>query len=199
MENAKKPKELWERLANESERAYRAFQYFLALPSGERTVAAAYKAYTGNPDAPKPSDTCTRWSGQFAWRERALAYDDFLASLRRGAFERAVKEEAERQGVMVERIRNQMNEMLTIGYERAMQKLEEVTPDEMRIQDVLQIVRLHFDLSKEFGHTEEPNGEEGWTEEDDREFAETILEIEEEAEADDPDEDREDSEETESG
>lgn len=66
-------KELWDRLENEPERAYRAFECFLNLPSGQRTLLAAYKQHVGNPGAAKPSDTWSRWSSSFAWRERAAA------------------------------------------------------------------------------------------------------------------------------
>ena len=52
--------ELWDRLENEPERAYRAFEVFLNLPGGERTLLGAYRRHVGNPDAAKPSDT---WSG----------------------------------------------------------------------------------------------------------------------------------------
>ena len=91
-------------LENEPDRAYRAFECFLSLPSGERTLLGAYRRHVGNPDAAKPSDTWSGWSSSFAWRERAAAYDDHLASLRREAYERGIKEEAERQGVLAERI-----------------------------------------------------------------------------------------------
>ena len=50
-------RELWDRLENEPERAYRAFESFLTLPSGERTILRAYRAHVGNPEAAKPSDT----------------------------------------------------------------------------------------------------------------------------------------------
>jgi len=65
--------------------------------SGERTLLAAYRQHVGNPGAVKPSDTWSGWSHTFAWRERARAYDDHLASVRREAFERAIEEEAARQ------------------------------------------------------------------------------------------------------
>jgi hypothetical protein len=68
-----KPKELWHRLDNESERAHRAFQTFLSLPSDDRTVVEAYRGHVGNPQAVKPSDTWTKWSRDFAWSERASA------------------------------------------------------------------------------------------------------------------------------
>src|SRR5918995_5151989 len=108
-------RELWDRLENEPERAYRAFESFLSLPSGERTLLEAYRQHVGNPDAAKPSDTWSRWSGDFAWRERAMAYDDHLASLRRDAYERAIEEEAGRYAREVERARYRCNELLTLG------------------------------------------------------------------------------------
>jgi hypothetical protein len=118
-------RELWDRLTTEPERAYRAFECFLSLPSSERTLLEAYRQHVGNPDAVKPSDTRSRRSSQFAWRERAAAYDDHMASKRREAFERGIEEEAERQGALAERNRNRMNELMTLSYERAMECLED--------------------------------------------------------------------------
>src|SRR5215217_90116 len=110
--------EVWDRLENESERAYRAFECFLGLPSGERTLLEAYRQHVGNPDAAKPSDTWSGWANTFAWRERAAAYDDHLASVRREAYERAVEEEAERQAHEVEKVRGRYNELMTHAYHR---------------------------------------------------------------------------------
>jgi hypothetical protein len=120
-------RELWDRLENESDRAYRAFECFLSLSSGERTLLEAYRRHVGNPDAAKPSDTWSGWSSAFAWRERAAAYDDHLASVRRDAYERTVQEEAERQAREVERARGRTNELMTLGYERAMEWLEPIS------------------------------------------------------------------------
>jgi hypothetical protein len=114
-------KELWDRLENEPERAYRAFESFLMLPSSERTIINAYRAYAGNPRAAKPSDTWSGWSSQFAWRERAAAFDDHMASKRCGAFERGMEEEAERQGTLAERTRGRKNELMTVAYEQTME------------------------------------------------------------------------------
>src|SRR5829696_2149647 len=110
-------RELWDRLENEPDRAYRAFECFLSLPSGERTLLEAYRRHVGNPDAAKPSDTWSGWSTSFAWRERAAAYDDHLASVRREAYEKAVEEEAARQAREVEKTRGRMNELMTAAYE----------------------------------------------------------------------------------
>src|SRR5215212_12252809 len=119
-------RELWDRLENEPERAYRAFECFLSLPSGERTLLEAYRRHVSNPDAAKPSDTWSGWSNTFAWRERAAAYDDHLAGVRRDAYERAVEEEAEQQAREVEVARGRYNELMTLSYVRAMEWLEDV-------------------------------------------------------------------------
>ena len=104
-------KELSDRLENEPERSYRAFESFLTLPGSERTIITAYRTYVGNPHAAKPSDTWCRWSSDFAWREGAAAYDDHLESLRREAYERVIEEEAERQAREAERTRYRYNEL----------------------------------------------------------------------------------------
>ncbi len=191
-------RELWHRLDNESERAYRAFEVFLTQPSAERTLLAAYRHHVGNPEAVKPSDTWSRWSHEFAWRERAAAYDDHLVSMRREAFERGIEGEAERQGALAERNRTRFNELMTVGYEAAMRSLEEMVEEGgMRPAEAIQITRLHLEAVKAFGATNEAKDEDAWTEEDDREFAETIQK--EMENKDDPleEENREDSEETE--
>src|SRR5215208_148189 len=152
-------RELWDRLENEPDRAYRAFECFLGLPSGERTLLGAYRRHVGNPDAAKPSDTWSGWSSSFAWRERAAAYDDHLASVRREAYERAIKEEAARQAREVETARGRYNELMTLGYERAVEWLEDDTQrSDLRPQDVIQIIRLYMDDQKAFG-AQEPSAE----------------------------------------
>jgi hypothetical protein len=174
-------RDLWDRLENEPTRAFHAFESFLSLPSGERTLLEAYRRHVGNPDAAKPSDTWSRWSSQFAWRERAAAYDDRLASMRREAFKRGIEEEAERQGVLAERNRNRFNELMTVGYEAAMRSLEEMVEEGgMRPADAIQITRLHFEAVKAFGVTNEAKDDDAWTEEDDDEFADLIKEVDEE-------------------
>src|SRR5918998_2053870 len=131
--------ELWDRLENEPERAYRAFECFLGLPGGERTLLEAYRRHVGNPEAAKPSDTWSGWSSTFAWRERAAAYADHLAGVRRDAYERAIEEEAARQAREVEQARGRYNELLTLGHERSMEFLEEMDASQMRMSDVIQV------------------------------------------------------------
>ena len=169
-------RELWDRLENEPERAYRAFECFLHLPSSERTLLAAYRQHVGNLDAVKPSDTWSGWSSSFAWRERAAAYDDHLASLRREAYERVVEEEAARQAREAEEARGRYNELMTLGYERAMEWLEDAQRTDLRAQDVLAIIRLHMDDQKAFG-VQEPGAEAEWTEEDEADVEWIVKEV----------------------
>jgi hypothetical protein len=170
-------RELWDRLDNEPERAYRAFECFLSLPSGERSLLEAYRRHVGNADSPKPSDTWSGWCSSFAWRERAAAYEDYLASLRRDAYERVIKEEAARQVREVEKARGRVNELLTLGYERAMELLEQMDASEMRMSDAIQVARLHIDYLKVFGVEPEPSHDDCWTEEDDAELDAKLAEI----------------------
>src|SRR5215217_6016854 len=169
-------RELWDRLENEPERAYRAIESFLNLPSGERTLLGAYRRHVGNPEAAKPSDTWSGWSSSFAWRERAAAYDDHLASVRREAYEKAVEEEAEKQAREIEKARGRYNELLTLGYERAVEWLEDAQRSDIRSQDVIQIIRLYMDAEKAFG-VKEPRAEVGWTEEDEAEVEWIVKEV----------------------
>jgi hypothetical protein len=172
-------KELWDRLENEPERAYRAFESFLSLPSSERTLLEAYRQHVGNPDAVKPSDTWSRWCSDFAWRERAAAYDDHLASLRREAYERAIEEEAARQAREIEKMRGRYNELMTMAYHRAMECLEDEdwVRGNLRSSDVLNITRLHLDALKAFEVDRESKDEDDWTEEDEARMGEIVKEI----------------------
>ena len=192
-------RELWDRLENETERAYRAFEGFLSLPSGDRTLLAAYRHHVGNPDAIKPSDTWVRWSSDFAWRERAAAYDDHVANKRREAFERGMEQEAERQGALAERIRGQTNELMTLGYVRAMEWLENAQPSDLRAQDVLNITRLHMDAVKAFEAERESEDEDDWNEEDLTRFEEIVKKVDAETDLEHPKDEYGDGENSEEG
>jgi len=172
-------RELWDRLTTEPERAYRAFECYLALPSRERTLLGAYRQNVGNPDAMKPSDTRSRWSSQFAWRERAAAYDDHLASLRREAHEQVIKEQAERQAREIEKTRYRFSELMTNAGDRAMEWLENAQRSDLRGQDVIRIIKLHLDAVIAFEATERPRQEDTWTEQDEIEIDRILREIKE--------------------
>ena len=164
-------------MENEPERAYGAFECFLSLPSGKRTLLEAYRRQVGNPDAAKPSDTWSGWSNTFAWRERAAAYDDHLASLRRDAYERAVEEEVAQQAREIEKTRYRYNELMTMAYVQAAEWLENAQPSDLRAQDVMRIIGLHLDYVKAFHVDRESTGEDDWTEEDEAAAEQIVKEV----------------------
>jgi hypothetical protein len=192
--DTERKRELWDRLDNEPERAHRAFRTFLSLPSDDRTVVEAYRGHVGNLRAVKPSDTWVRWSRDFAWAERASAYDDHLEGMRRQAFERGIVEEAERQGALAERTRNRFNELITLGYEESMRWFEEVGASGMRASDAIQIIRLHMDYMKAFEVDQQSKDEDDWTEEDDAEFDALLKEIDPQADLEAQDDEKIDGE-----
>jgi hypothetical protein len=194
-------RELWDRLENEPERAYRAFEGFMSLPSSERTLLEAYRQHVGNPDAVKPSDTWSGWCSDFAWRERAAAYDDHLASVRREAHEQVIKEEAAQQAREVEKTRGRMSELLTVAYMQAMECLEDEdwVRDNLRASDAIRIIGLHMDAVKAFEADREPKVEDDWNEEDLAAGEQIMKEIEARRYLEHPDLGLEDEESSEEG
>src|SRR5215208_279534 len=191
-------RELWDRLENEPERAFQAFESFLSLPGRERTLIKAYRQHVGNPEAANPSDTWSRWSSGFAWRERAAAFDAHLDRIRERSIEKAIEEEAGRQAREAERARYRSNEPLTLGYVRAMEWFEEMDASQMRMSDVIQVARLHMDYLKAFSVQPEPRHEDDWTEEDEAAAERIVKEVDALPYLEHPDlglEDKEDSEE----
>jgi hypothetical protein len=185
-------RELWDQLSNESERAHRAFQTFLRLPSNNRTVIGAYRNHVNNPTAHKASDTWAKWSRDFAWAERASAYDAYLESLRREAYERVIEEEAEFQARQVEQMRNRMLELMTVGYNAVMEWFEdsEWAKSQLRSSDVVRIMALHIEATDKFAppiaHSEaEGDWDESQIEEDEDDGwgSDIVAKIDAEAEA----------------
>src|SRR5215218_8036992 len=173
-------RELWDRLENEPERAHRAFECFLRLPSGERTLLGAYRQHVGNPDAVKPSDTWSRWSSEFAWRERAAAYDDHIDRLREKTMEKVIQQQAEEQARQAERMRGRFNEMMTIAYCEALGYLESGDfLSQMRPQDVINIMKLHFEATQKLGDTNTHSTDSvvDWSENEQRELDAILDEI----------------------
>jgi hypothetical protein len=172
-------KELWDQLDGETERAFGAFQAYMSLPSRDRTVLLAYQRYVGNASAIKVSDTWSRWSRQFAWRERAAAHDTHLDRIRERSIEKAIAVEAEKQAREAEKTRYRYHELMTNAGDRAMQWLEGAQRSDLRAQDVIRIIKLHLDAVMAFEATEIPRQEDTWTEQDEIEIDRILREIEE--------------------
>jgi hypothetical protein len=175
--DTKKSPEVWDRLSNESGRAYEAFKVYMFMSPAGRNVVGAWREWTENPEAARPSPFFENWAREFAWPERARAHDHHLELVRRRGMEKAIEEEAERQAHEVERARGRMNELMTLAYVQAAEWLENAQPADLRAQDVIKIIGLHMDYLKTFEVDRESRAEDDWTEEDDAEFEQIIKEV----------------------
>ena len=187
MDNTRK--ELWDQLDGESERAFGAFRAYMSLPSRDRTVLRAYRQHVGNPGAVKASDTWSRWSRLFAWSERARARDAHLDRIRERSIEKAIEAEAERQAREVEKTRYRYNELLTRSYEEAIECLESGDfLSQMRPQDVINIIKLHFEVVEKQGGFNPPEQDTDLTEEELAELDRILDDIEGEDAQEEPEE-----------
>jgi hypothetical protein len=186
-----KKKELWERLENEPERAYRAFESYRSLPSGERTLIEAYRQHVGKRSAAKPSDTWSRWSCEFAWRERAAAYDAHIDRMREKSMEKVIQQEAEEQARQAVRMRGRFNELMTVAYDKVFDYFEsEDFVQQMRPQDVINIMKLHFEVTQKMGDTNTQGTDLGvdWSEDEQRELDAILDELDAEEAHEEPEE-----------
>jgi hypothetical protein len=61
--DTKRSPEVWDRLTNESGRAYEAFKVYMFMSPAERSLAGAWREWTENPKAaPAPSSSSCRGS-----------------------------------------------------------------------------------------------------------------------------------------
>ncbi len=117
--DTKESPELWEQLSNESPRAYEAYKVYMFMNPAERSLVGAWREWTGNPEAGRPSPFFEGWARDHAWSERARAHDAYIERIRRRAMEEAIREEAAAQARQVERTRFRFSELMTLGYERS--------------------------------------------------------------------------------
>ena len=189
MDTEESKEQLWDRLSNESGRAYEAFKVYMYLPPANRTVAGAWREWTGNPEAARPSPFFKEWSRDFAWSERARAHDHHLEVIRERGMERAVEEEAARQARQVERLHYRYHELMSVVYQKAMQYLEDGDfVKHMRPSDVVALIKLHFEGVSKLGDPSAQNTETtvDWSEDEQRELERIVGEIESEIAQEEP-------------
>jgi hypothetical protein len=167
MDTNKSP-EIWDQLTIETARAYEAFKVFMFISPAERSLVGAWREWTDNPEAKRPSPFFEEWAREYAWSERARAHDAHIERIRRRAMEKAIEEEAEFQTRQTEQLRNRMLELMTVGYDAAMSWFEDSdrVKDNLRSGDVLKIIALHLDAAEKFGvlKAEEGIAEGDWDE-----------------------------------
>jgi hypothetical protein len=105
--------------------------------------------------------------------------------------EKLIQQEAEEQARQLERMRGRFNELMTIAYSEAMKYLEsEDFVQQMRPQDAINIMKLHFEVTQKLGdtNTQTTDSVVDWSEDEQRELDRILDEIESE-EAQEEDED----------
>jgi len=140
---------LWARLPNETEKAYRAFSAFLdAGPLREKI--AIYRQLYGTPEAKSPAGYFSAWAKRFKWDERARAYDAHMDQIEREAREKAAAKaaagrEKERQKEIIEKgwelgqkIIQRVQEMLAAPVFRIDRNLSTETSDDGKTTTVNQ-------------------------------------------------------------
>ena len=198
MERESERKELWHQLDNESDRAHEAFKVYMYLPPAERSVAGAWRRWTGNPEAARPSPFFEGWAREFAWPERARAHDHHLELIRERAMEEAIEEEAANQARQAERVRGRFYELMAITYERAIEYMEDDSfVEQLRPADVVQILKLHLETIHKLGDpaSQAPDSVVDLSEDELREIDTILGEIESEEAQEEPEEKSQDDEE----
>jgi hypothetical protein len=181
--------EVWDRLSNESGRAYEAFKVYMYMSPAERSLAGAWRLWTGNPEAARPSPFFEGWSREYAWSERARAHDHHVELIRERGMEKAIEEEAAKQARQVERVRGRFYELMAITYERAITYLEDDSfVEQLRPADVVQILRVHLETIQKLGDTssQAPDSGVDWSEDEQRELDRILDEIDAEEVQEEP-------------
>jgi hypothetical protein len=179
--DTEKSAEVWDRLSNESGRAYEAFKVFMYMSPAERTVTAAWRSWSGNTKAARPSPFFKEWAREYAWPERARAYDAHIEHIRRRGIEAAIEKEAEWQARQVEQVRNRYNELLARTYLEAIEYMESGDfVQNMRPSDVINVMKVYFEATRHFGESlqQRENEMPDWTPDEQQELDNLLSEIE---------------------
>jgi|SRR6185503_3316874 len=83
----------WDRLRNESAKAYAAFVAYRDA-GADRSVIGAYRQTKGHPKATQPARLWKAWARDHLWEERAAAYDAHLAAVAQQARETEIARRA---------------------------------------------------------------------------------------------------------
>lgn len=113
--------EIWERLPNESSKAYQAFCIYRDLG-----VERSLEKVAQNRGKPGSKSWLNTWSTKYHWVERAQAYDDYLEQEKRKEQEKAILEMVERH----------TKEAMALQ-QKALERLKSLDPNELSTKDVL--------------------------------------------------------------
>lgn len=112
--------EIWDRLPNESGKAYAVFCVYRDL-GPERSLEKLRR----NLDKPRSKKWLGEWSVKYNWVERAQAYDDYIERKKREEKENAILEMAERHA-----------KLAMAFQQRVAQRLQQISPAELSPSDM---------------------------------------------------------------
>lgn len=121
----------WDRLENETPKAYAAFCVYRDLPTKRRSLDAAYVTAKGlQPDYSKrASKAWTLWSAKYDWPARAAAHDDLLAELNRKRMEERHLADLEQYRNEIEKLNGVLMSASVKGLQLLVEKLDKLQPD----------------------------------------------------------------------
>lgn len=96
----------WKRRRLEKDEAWLAFFTYLGMPPERRTIAAAYREYTGKHGARNASQAWVSWSRVYHWNERVAEYERWRMARRQWEEEQRTAKEAARWEQVREEERN---------------------------------------------------------------------------------------------
>jgi hypothetical protein len=132
------PFESWERLADESGKAYKAFCVFRDY-GAERNIRKAVESFeTDKSKWEKRYRVWRNWSTDYRWRERALDYDRYTEKLKATEFRKTI----EAQGEVHRAITGKMLEV--VG-----KKLDTMNPDDLTQGNVTEWVQTAIRAERE--------------------------------------------------
>lgn len=128
----------WEPRPKESPQAYRAFVAYRDMPPNERTLLAAYRLATGHPDAKYPSGSWTKWSREWSWQERVMAWEAHEAKAARDDVIRERRDALKRGATLA-----------AFAETKAFETLQAIEPGKMTVSDALRALEIAHRIKKE--------------------------------------------------
>lgn len=122
----------WERLPEETSRAYKAFCIYRDMGPSRSIQKVAQEWSSGG-----HTSRLKEWSSKSHWTERATAYDEYLDEIRRSEQEDEIREMAERHAREAQLLQD-----------KAIEKLESLNIDEMKPQDVVKFYDIAVKIER---------------------------------------------------
>jgi len=141
----------WEQQPGESSRAFSAFRAWLdQSPGSGRPILAAYRTFSGRPEAKKPPGYFRTWIENFHWPARAQEYDRYLFRVEQQARIEALRQQqmkwAERKEQVLEedfqdaaKLRQRVKEILALPLVKQTLTNTQVSEDGMTILNTYEV------------------------------------------------------------